>query len=184
LSYQCVFQSLSEQLVASLTKQEGHLVPKGVEEQISSLGNFRESLDSEYQTLKKSYEAYVRFCRSVGAEPEEIQPEQESELENVTLSRVKALRDELDSHKSQGKGISDKFEGIPIGFAGIQRLRDTEEALKEIDALMRLLSGIVERIAKVAIEEDEEVRLLVTSSGKFLSFRLVYDIRSRARYVR
>jgi len=178
-----VFQSLSEQLVASLTKQEGHLVPKGVEEQISSLGNFRESLDSEYQTLKKSYEAYVRFCRSVGAEPEEIQPEQESELENGTLSRVKALRDELDSQVA-GKGISDKFEGIPIGFAGIQRLRDTEEALKEIDALMRLLSGIVERIAKVAIEEDEEVRLLVTSSGKFLSFRLVYDIRSRARYVR
>lgn len=176
-----MFQSLSEQVAASLTKEGGHVVPKGVEEQISRLQSFRGSLDSEYQALKKTYEAYVQFCRSVGTQPEEIHPKQKPEL-GFENSRLKALRDELQL-ESQGKETDRAFEQIPISFGGIERLRDVEEALTEIDALIGLLSEVVEGIAKVARAKDEEVRLFVTSSGNLLSFRLVYDIRSSTSYV-
>jgi hypothetical protein len=179
-----MFPSLSQQLVASLTREEGHLVPKGVEEQICGLQSFRSSLDSEYRTLKKAYESYVRFCRAVGTEPEEINSEEKPEPE-FEYTRAQALRDEMELklQKSQGKGTSHEFEDILIGFAGIQRLRDMKEALREIDTLIGLLSGVVEWIAKAARGRDEEVRLLVTSSGNLLSFRLVYDVRSSASYV-
>ncbi len=63
-----------------------------------------------------------------------------------------------------------------MAFSGIERLRNLERSLRDLDGLIVVLSRIVERFSGIAKKTEEEVRLFITSTGKGLSFQMVYEV--------
>lgn len=81
-------------------------------------------------------------------------------------------------------GQVDILKGIPVTFSEMDRLRGFEQTLKDLDGLIDLLSRIRERFSVGEKNDEDVLRLFIVSSGKGVSFRLVYEPFSSARMKR
>ncbi len=163
---------LPEDVLEHLWKANGHLIPSELEELVSILRNQRAIVAGKHESLKRAYESYLGFCTSLGLDPDDVQ----SSVEKFEVLNVRNLVGPMEPN-----GIVDILKSIPVTFGEIDRLRDLERTLKDLDGLISLLSRIRERFLGVEKHKDDSVRLYIASSGKGVNFRLVYEPFSTAK---
>ncbi len=163
---------LPEDVLEHLWKASGHLVPSELEGLISILKNQRVIVAGKQGSLKHAYESYLGFCMSLGLDPGDVQ----SSVEKFEVLNTRNLVGTMEPN-----GPADVLKGIPVTFGEIDRLRDLERTLKDLDGLINLLSRIRERFLGVEKDKDDSLRLYIASSGKGINFRLVYEPFSTAR---
>lgn len=156
---------LPKEVLEHLWKADGHLVPSEIENLISMLKAQKTAVVAKQESLRKDYDAYLSFCASLNLDP-------------VTVPSAK--QPEMDSYQNilgiiNPASSEDVLKNIPLTFSEISKLRDLDRSLKDLDGLIDLLSKILERFRGSAISKDDSLRLYIGSSGKGLSFRLVYE---------
>ncbi|TMI24179.1 hypothetical protein E6H36_09170 [Candidatus Bathyarchaeota archaeon] len=163
---------LPEDVLEHLGKASGHLVPSDIEGLVSVLRNQRTIIAAKHESLKHDYESYLRFCTSLGLDPGEVQ----SSVRKFETLNPRALVGTMEPD-----GQVDILKGIPVTFSEMDRLRGFEQTLKDLDGLIDLLSRIRERFSVGEKNNEDVLRLFIVSSGKGVSFRLVYEPFSSAR---
>ncbi len=163
---------LPEDVLEHLSKASGHSVPSDMEGLVSVLKNQRTSVAGTYELLKHDYESYLGFCASLGLDPGDVQS---------SIGRSEVLTPRTLVGTVETNSAVDILKGIPVTFGGIDRLRDLERTLRDLDGLIDLLSRIRERFSVVQKQKDDTLRLYIVSSGKGVTFRLVYETWSSAR---
>ena len=163
---------LPEDVLEHLSKASGHSVPSDIEGLVSVLRNQRTSVTGTYQLLKHDYESYLGFCTSLGLDPGDVQS---------SVGKFEVLTPRTLVGTVEPSSAVDVLKGIPVTFGGIDHLRDLERTLKDLDGLIDLLSRIRERFSAIEKQKDDTLRLYIVSSGKGVTFRLVYEPWSSAR---
>ncbi len=143
-----------------------------MEKLVSLLKKIKAPLSLEYQALAREYESYVKFCESISMPAQDIQSVQGHD----DFVGPKGLAGVVE--ETQSKDVLDE---IRITFGHIERLRDLERTLKDLDGLIDLLSKVGERFTGVAKQKGQDLRLFISSTGKGLSFRLVYGRGTQQR---
>ena len=124
-----------------------------------------------YESLKHDYESYLGFCTSLGLDPGDVQS---------SVGKFEVLTPRTLVGTMEPNSAVDILKGIPVTFGGIDHLRDLERTLKDLDGLIDLLSRIRDRFSLVEKQKDDTLRLYIVSSGKGVTFRLVYEPWSSA----
>lgn len=158
---------LPQEALQRLWKAEGHAIPGDLEKLVPLLIRLKAPLNSEYQGLRKDYDSYVKFCESISLAPEDIQ----STLSREEVTGPRGLNGLIEETQSK-----DVLKEIRVTFADIERLRGLERTLKDMEGLIDLLSKIRERFTNTSKQKGQELRLFIASTGKGLSFRLVYGL--------
>ncbi len=163
---------LPEDVLEHLSKASGHSVPSDLEGLVSVLRSQRTIIAAKHESLKHDYESYLRFCTSLGLDPGDVQ---------ASAGKFEVLNPRILVGTMEPNGPVDVLKGIPVTFGEIDRLRNLEQTLKDLDGLIDLLSRIRERFSRVENHKDDTLRLYIVSSGKGVTFRLVYEPFSSAR---
>jgi hypothetical protein len=159
------YLQVPQDALQKLWKPEGHMIPGDLEKLVNLLKNTRDPLKKECESLERDYDSYVRFCKSISMATEDIQLTQGRE----DFTSPKGLAGVIEEAQSK-----DVLKEIRVTFADIERLRTLERTIKDLDGLIDLLSRVSERFASIGKQGGQEIRLFVNSTGKGLSFRLVY----------
>jgi len=165
LSLWVSFLQVPQDALQKLWKPEGHLIPGELEKLVNLLKNARVPISNEHEGLERDYEAYVKFCKSISIATEEIQSAQGRD----DFTGPKGLAGVIEQAQSK-----DVLKEIRVTFAKIERLRSLEKTIRDLDALIDLLTRVSERLSSIGKQKGQEVRLFVSSTGKGLSFRLAY----------
>jgi hypothetical protein len=159
------YLQVPQDALQKLWKPEGHVIPGDLERLVHLLKSARDPLFDEYESLEEEYDSYVRFCKSISISTEDIQSTQGRDDFNSPRGLAGVIE------KAQSKDV---LKEIRVTFADIERLRYLESTIKDLDGLIDLLSKVSERFATISKQRGQEIRLFVNSTGKGLSFRLVY----------
>jgi hypothetical protein len=147
-----------------LWKAEGHNVPGDLDKLVSLLVRLRAPIGLEYRSLSKDYEEYVRFCESISIASEDIQsPMSRDETSPRALHGV-----------VEETQYGDVLKKVRVTFSDIERLRSLQRTMKDMDGLIDLLAKIQERFSSLTKQKGQDLRLFISSTGKGLSFRLVF----------
>ena len=147
-------------------KAEGHSIPGDLDKLVPLLVRLRAPIGVEYQSLNKDYDGYVRFCESISIASEDIQsPMSRDETSPRALNGV-----------VEETQYGDVLKKVRVTFSDIERLRSLQRTLKDMDGLIDLLSRIKERFTSLAKQKGQDLRLFISSTGKGLSFRLVFGL--------
>lgn len=163
---------LPEDVLERLWKANGHLVPSELEGLISLLRSQRAIVAGRHELLKRAYESYLGFCKSLGLDPSDVQS---------SAGKFEVLAPRSLVGTTERNASVDVLNGIPVIFGEMDRLRDLGRTLNDLDGLIGLLSRVRERFSGVEKRKDETLRLYITSSGKGVNFRLVYEPLSIAK---
>ncbi len=159
---------LPEEALERLWRGTGHLVPAELDELVSFLENLRNSIGSNYDVLRRDYDSYVSFCKSISVTPEDPHtPRPKNEVNG--LWEFATPREVLHS--------GDLVKEMSVGFAGIDKMRALDRTLRDMNRLIGFLAKVKERFADAPRQKSEEVRLYVFAHGRGLAFQLVYEFK-------
>jgi hypothetical protein len=146
-----------------LWRGTGYLVPDELDDLIGFLRQSREDHSLGFADLRREFEEYVQVCKSLRVTPDDPLG---STGERRSLTELAAGAPE------------EKPVEIPLRFAGIERLRHAEQALKDLDAIIDVLGRIRDNFSSVRRNKSGEIRLLISASGADMSMHLVYEPKS------